>query len=1174
MDFDSGPNRNQKMFMRSYFHLACRSICGVVRLQNSSSKIILGVIALLATWTSPGLAEMGGGWVSSAPATFVPLRLDSTDAVPAPPFVAPWMTFNTSLSASSGSPVALAIGDVDGDGDLDVVAPRANVNGGFVLIRNEGGGRFGAPVTYAGTGDAAGIVLADFNADGRLDVALTDSDAVSTGNTVSIYFGNGTSSTFAARQPISLGSGAVVPVGIVAADFDGDGDADLAVAGYGYVGSGSSVILLRNNGNGTFAAPVSFPSGAGPYDLAVGDVTGDGRPDLVIGHENYRVTVLANDAAGGFAAPVTYTVGGTYAGPLFPSVALGDVDRDGDLDVLYGNTRTWDGNLTGHIVQLRNDGTGALTRAADIPLVWYSAGPADLATADLNGDGAVDIIGAAYDGRTADGVYMIYNDGTGGFGPATRYPAGQITSAVAAADINGDGRLDVLTADSYSNAVTVRYNPVSGPFPLVADEFVAYGQVFQDAGDIDGDGDLDLFTSGPHPSHASGVILRNDGTGHFPNPIEIVNGQDGVTAGVLRDLNGDGRPDLLFNNANTSSQYDFFTAMNNGDGTFGAITRWVVHSAGWGAIDAFDLDGDGDLDVVDMEALGAPGIADGRFFIALNNGNGTFQTPYSYNLLPRRPDDVVAGDFNHDGHLDLAMTNQGAYGFDTKVFIVLGHGNGTFDPPIVYTVCRGPLYLVKGDFDGDGHLDLATLNSGYNNEGAESVTLLFGTGTGTFNRISCLYAPFAPDRLGASGIEVGDVDGDGDLDLMTTGASNDIALYLNDGTGTFAFPYRLGAVTGTHAPVFADFTGDGRPDIAVLSSRPPVGADSGVAVLPGLSTPLPTPTPGATPTPTPSATPAPTSTPTATPTPTLSPAPTTTPGATPTPTSTPGATATPSPTPSTTPTPAGSATPTPTPAAQALNLSTRMRVQTGDNVGIGGFIITGSAPKRVLVRAIGPSLSKFGVPNALADPVLELHGPGSFATITNDNWRQTQEAEIQATGLPPTNNLESAIVATLTPGSYSAVVRGNNNTSGGGLVEIYDLNQAAASKLANLSTRAFVSTGDNIVIAGFVLGGNSNDRIVVRGIGPSLAGVGIANALADPTLELRDSNGTLVMANNDWQENAAQAAELTAAGLAPTHQLESGIAATLPPGPYTALLLGRNNGAGIGLVEVYDRGAP
>ena len=168
-----------------------------------------------------------------------------------------------------------------------------------------------------------------------------------------------------------------------------------------------------------------------------------------------------------------------------------------------------------------------------------------------------------------------------------------------------------------------------------------------------------------------------------------------------------------------------------------------------------------------------------------------------------------------------------------------------------------------------------------------------------------------------------------------------------------------------------------------------------------------------------------------------------------------------------------------------------MRVQTGDNVGIGGFIITGSTPKHVLIRGIGPSLAGFGVPNALADPVLELHGPGAFATITNDNWRDTQEAEIQATGIPPTNDLESAIVATLAPGAYTAIVRGNGNTSGVALVEVYDLNQGVDSKLANLSTRAFVSTGDNIVIAGFMLGGNppqaGDDRIVVRGIGPSLS---------------------------------------------------------------------------------------
>jgi hypothetical protein len=253
-----------------------------------------------------------------------------------------------------------------------------------------------------------------------------------------------------------------------------------------------------------------------------------------------------------------------------------------------------------------------------------------------------------------------------------------------------------------------------------------------------------------------------------------------------------------------------------------------------------------------------------------------------------------------------------------------------------------------------------------------------------------------------------------------------------------------------------------------------------------------------------------------------------------------------------------------------------MRVQVGDNVGIGGFIITGNTPKQVLLRAIGPSLTDFGVADVLADPVLELHGPGVFATITNNDWRDTQEDEIAATGIPPTDDLESAIVATLPPGSYTAVVRGNGDTSGVALVEVYDLNQGVDAKLANLSTRAFVSTGEDIVIAGFLLSGQdgTSDTVIVRGIGPSLA-LGVfpaSSVLADPTLELRDSDGTLIVANNDWEDDLAQAAEITAADLAPADSRESAIAATLPPGLYTALLSGLNNGTGIGIVEVYDLG--
>ncbi len=333
----------------------------------------------------------------------------------------------------------------------------------------------------------------------------------------------------------------------------------------------------------------------------------------------------------------------------------------------------------------------------------------------------------------------------------------------------------------------------------------------------------------------------------------------------------------------------------------------------------------------------------------------------------------------------------------------------------------------------------------------------------------------------------------------------------------------------------------------------------GAYVWPLPSGPIATPTPGVTP----GISPTPTATPTATVAPTITPAPT----PTATPTSTPSPTASPTLTPSN--------TPTPSPAAQAINLSTRMRVQTGDNVGIGGFIITGSEAKHVLIRAIGPSLT--GVPNALADPVLELHGPGTFVTITNNNWRDdpVQEALIEATGIPPTNDLESAIDARLSPGAYTAIVRGNGDTSGVGLVEVYDLNPGVDSKLANISTRAFVNTGDDIVIAGFILGNAGGlDSIILRGLGPSLGAAGVPNVLVNPTLELRDNNGALLISNNDWQDNPAQAAQITAAGLAPTNNLESAIAATLPPGVYTALLAGLNNGTGNGLVEVYDRGAP
>ncbi len=258
-------------------------------------------------------------------------------------------------------------------------------------------------------------------------------------------------------------------------------------------------------------------------------------------------------------------------------------------------------------------------------------------------------------------------------------------------------------------------------------------------------------------------------------------------------------------------------------------------------------------------------------------------------------------------------------------------------------------------------------------------------------------------------------------------------------------------------------------------------------------------------------------------------------------------------------------------ASQALNISSRSQVASGNQVMIGGFIIGGSVQKRVLLRAIGPSLQQFNVPNPLADPVLELLGSSGSIIYANDNWRDSQENEIMNTSLAPQSNLESAIIMTLSPGAYTAIVRGNNGISGVGLVEIYDLESGTGTKLANISTRSLVQTDNNRLIGGFILGGNSGAaKVIVRAIGPSLTQAGVGNALANPTLEVRDSNAALVRANDNWQDDPAQAAQISASGLAPTNPLESAISTSLFPGAYTAIVGGNDGGTGIGLVEIYN----
>lgn len=256
--------------------------------------------------------------------------------------------------------------------------------------------------------------------------------------------------------------------------------------------------------------------------------------------------------------------------------------------------------------------------------------------------------------------------------------------------------------------------------------------------------------------------------------------------------------------------------------------------------------------------------------------------------------------------------------------------------------------------------------------------------------------------------------------------------------------------------------------------------------------------------------------------------------------------------------------------SRQLNISTRETVGTGDDVLIGGFIVSGATPKKVILRALGPSLAAFGLTGILKDPTLELHDASGATIVMNDNWREAQEAEIMATGIPPGDDLESAIVATLDPGAYTAIVQGKDNTTGTALVEAYDLDPAPDSRFGNISTRGLVGTGNNVLIGGLIVSSEESAQanVIVRALGPSLGSMGVTGVLQDPMVELHDSNGALIASDDNWRDT--QEGIISSTGLAPTDDREAAIFANLSAGAYTAVVQGQNTTTGVGLVEVYN----
>ncbi len=253
---------------------------------------------------------------------------------------------------------------------------------------------------------------------------------------------------------------------------------------------------------------------------------------------------------------------------------------------------------------------------------------------------------------------------------------------------------------------------------------------------------------------------------------------------------------------------------------------------------------------------------------------------------------------------------------------------------------------------------------------------------------------------------------------------------------------------------------------------------------------------------------------------------------------------------------------------QALNLSTRGNIGTGENVLIGGFIITGDEDKTVALRVLGPSLSDFGIVAPLADPVLTVYDSSGAVVATNDDWASDPNAsQISAAGLAPTNSAEAALAITLPPATYTVIAAGKNGSSGIGLLEAYDLSPAG-SRIANISTRGFVGTGENALISGFIIGDVANATVVVRALGASLPST-LSDVLADPSFTVYDSNGTAIASNDNWQDDV-NAAAIQENGLAPGSATESATVLHPPPGAYSLIVNGANGESGISLVEVYD----
>jgi hypothetical protein len=687
--------------------------------------------------------------------------------------------YNQAVLAVGNKPSSIAVVDLNGDGRLDVAVANQSDNTVSVVL-GRADGSFTQKVDYKVGAAPVALASGDFNGDHLPDLAVVNSQD----NTVSILLGAG-NGTFNPQVTYPTG---ILPVAIVTADFNGDTKRDLAIANQ----NDGTVSILLGNGDGTFQSQTKTAVVSAPIAIASGDFDGDGTADVVALNGQGALSLLLNNGNGGFTAE-TLSIGPSSGG-----MAIGDLNNDGNLDIVVTNP------VSDEIVTLLGDGRGGFQSLA----TSMGPSPVTVAVGDFNQDGKLDLAVGTGNGFPSS-ISVLLGNGDGTYQQPSNTGFTGTAAPMMVGDFNNDNYLDLAAIDTIDNQIVVFLGSGNGSLGGHTDLMLpASGGVAGSAvADFNGDGKLDLAVA-QFNQNGQGItgfvaVVPSNGNGTFKPPISTTVSNIGIGPMVAGDFNGDGKADIA--TAFIPATGGISVLLGNGDGTFANPTSSPVNlTLNVQNMIGGDFNNDGKTDLALLSLDSSNTFS--PLYILLSNGDGTFQ-PKLVENVPGIATSLAAGDFNHDGNLDIAVTDpQGA---NPSVLVFLGRGDGTFTGPASYST--GTLFtndVKSADFNGDGHMDLAVSTE-------QGIFYFAGNGDGTFQAPVKTSMPFSVIRT-----SVGDFNGDGKPDMAMTGNGNQsVSIAIGNGDGTFQAPF---AFEATYYPrgflTAGDFNGDGSFDLMQFSA--------------------------------------------------------------------------------------------------------------------------------------------------------------------------------------------------------------------------------------------------------------------------------------------------------------------------------------------------------------------